>query len=78
MSVTEILTTEYVDSHMKNVQTYESFARTLVQMIMTEARDKITGAEKEITISMDFTVSKDLTAGCFRICPKKWFCIHIH
>lgn len=71
------LTASYIDDHMTNVHTYESFARTLVEMIMAEARDKATGGEQEITISVDFVVSKAVAAGCFKICPRKWFCIHI-
>lgn len=73
----EGLTPAYINEHMTNVQTYDSFGRTLVQMIMTEAREKATGAEAEMEVSITFTVSKAIEAGCFKICPKKWFCIHI-
>lgn len=74
------LTPEYIDEHLDQVHTADSFGRSLAYHILSAAKRTADGRSTEISVDCKATVSPIERSGCIRVCvdtPIGVVCYHV-
>ena len=74
------LTAEYIDEHLDQVHTADSFARSFAYQMLTAAKEKVGDKSSEVTMDCKVSVSPIEKFGCIRVCvntPIGRICYHV-
>lgn len=75
------ITSKYIENHMTNIHTFDSFGRALVEPLLSGATEQLSEAGKEkVLVDAQFEIEAYEPNACVKIKTKifgKWINMHI-